>query len=134
MNESELFDVIEGVHTIYAALLGMVITINFAMIVAVWTFLHRAALAMRVAAFAFYLVGMGLLTAMLVQQAHIRDHALSSLRNVPNVDHSHFIALFLSTQDDVWFRVVWLAQHMAPALLVLGVAYLLFAWKGRPVE
>ena len=35
MNESELFDVIEGVHTIYAALLGMVITINFAMIVAV---------------------------------------------------------------------------------------------------
>ena len=90
MSESELFDVIEGVHTIYAALLGMVITINFAMIVAVWTFLHRAALALRVAAFVFYLVGMGLLTAMLVQQAHIRDHALSSLRNVPETDHSHF--------------------------------------------
>lgn len=131
MSETDLFGALQAVSGLYATLLGMVITINFAMIVAIWTFLHRTALGFRLVAFGFYLVGMGLLCVMLLQQARIREKALDALRALPEGERSPFITAFLATQDGATFEMVWLFQHLSPLLLVLAVAYLLFVWRGR---
>lgn len=128
MGESELFDVIEGVSDLYATLMGMVITVNFAMVAAVWGPLRRAGPTLKLAAFMLYLTGMGLLGAMLVQQAHVRDQALAALRMLEG-ERSPFIAAYLATQQGGWFALVWLFQHIAPLLLVVGVAWLLFGRK-----
>ena len=130
MGESELFGVIERVSDLYAMLMGMVITITFGMVAAVWGPLRRAGAGMRLMAFGLYLVGMGLLCAMLLQQAHVRDQALAALRTLEG-ERSPVIAAFLATQESGWFALVWLFQHAAPVLLVAAVAWLLFGWKGR---
>ena len=58
MGETELIGMIRDVNAQYAVLFGQIITINFAMIVAIYYFLHRASLSFRCAAFGFYPIGM----------------------------------------------------------------------------
>ncbi|MBX7495029.1 hypothetical protein K3172_04055 [Qipengyuania sp. 6B39] len=130
MGESELFGVIQDVSGLYATLMGMMITISFAMVAAVWSVLHRVGTGMKLAAFALYGVGMALLGSMMLQQAHLREQAVAAMRGLPG-ERSAFAAAFLETQQSGWFTLVWLFQHAAPWLLMAGVAWLLFAWKGR---
>ena len=101
-----------------------------AMVAAVWSVLHRAGTGMKLAAFALYGVGMALLGPMMLQQAHLREQAVAAMRGLPG-ERSAFAAAFLQTQQSGWFTLVWLFQHAAPWLLMAGVAWLLFAWKGR---
>jgi len=54
MNGTDLFGVVTAVSAQYATLLGMVISVNFAMIVAIWTFLHRTRIHFQIAAFAVH--------------------------------------------------------------------------------
>lgn len=130
MGESELFGVIQEISGLYATLMGMMITISFAMVAAVWSVLHRAATGMKLAAFALYGVGMALLGSMMLQQAHLREQAVAAMRGLAG-ERSAFAAAFLETQQTAWFTLVWLFQHAAPWALMAGVAWLLFAWKGR---
>src|SRR5436305_15320298 len=75
MGESELIGVIRDVNAQYAVLFGQVITINFAMIVAIYYFLHRSPLLFRIAAFGFYAVGMLALVGLLLQQGNYKFEA-----------------------------------------------------------
>src|SRR5947209_20476258 len=49
MGESELIGIIRDSNVQYASLFGQMITINFAMIVAIYYFLHRASVKLRLA-------------------------------------------------------------------------------------
>lgn len=44
MGETDLIGIVRDVNSQYAILFGQIITINFAMIVAIYYFLHRSAL------------------------------------------------------------------------------------------
>ena len=47
MGESELIGIIRDSNVQYASLFGQMITINFAMIVAIYYFLHRASVSLN---------------------------------------------------------------------------------------
>jgi hypothetical protein len=134
MSGTDLFGVVTAVSAQYATLLGMVITINFAMILAIWTFLHRTRQHFRAAAFGFYLIGMGMLAGMLLQQANIKARALEALRALAPADRAGFIDGYLATQDSWLFGAVALFQNLALWLLVAAVAWLLFLWRGEKGE
>lgn len=130
MSEAELFAVIQQVNEQYGSLFAEIITINFAMIVAIWYFLHRARLAFKAAAFAFYAIGMLALIGMMLTQANYKSQALNALRAIPEGKRSAFGSAILDVQDS-WLAI-FTSVLMNGSLWVLAavVAWPLFFWKG----
>lgn len=134
MGANDLFNVVAQVSAQYATLFGMVITVNFAMIVAIWYFLHRTRLGFRIAAFAFYLIGMLMLVGMLLQQSNVKARAIEAMQALPPQSRAGFIDAYLATQTSGLFKLVALFQNLSLWVLVGAVAYLLFVWKGAGGE
>ena len=132
MGETELIGMIRDVNAQYAVLFGQIITINFAMIVAIYYFLHRSAVLFRIAAFAFYAIGMLALIGLMLEQSNTKNQALIALRNLPVGKRSPVTDSLLAVNQS------WLAQttsfFLNASLWVLFavVVYLLFWWRGDP--
>lgn len=113
-------------------LFGQIITINFAMIVAIYYFLHRSALLFRIAAFGFYAIGMLALIGLMLEQSNYKYQALLALRALPAARRAPVTDSLLALNQS------WLAQttgfFLNASLWVLFavVAYLLFWWRGDP--
>ena len=131
MNQAELFGVIQQVNDQYGNLITLAVSINFAMIVGIWVFLHRARMAFRVAAFAFYLVGMLAVVGMLLIQANLKGQAILSLAAIPDAERSGFITAYLALQQSWLFVTVSAFLNLSLWTMVAVVAYLLFLWKGE---
>lgn len=132
MGETELIGIVRDVNAQYAMLFGQIITINFAMIVAIYYFLHRSALLFRIAAFAFYAIGMLSLIGLMLEQSNYKLQALLALRSLPAAKRSPITDSLLAVNES------WLAHATAFFLnvslwVLFGVvAYLLFWWRGDP--
>jgi hypothetical protein len=130
MGEGELLGIIRDSNVQYASLFGQMITINFAMIVAIYYFLHRASLRLKLAAFLFYLMGMLSLIGLILTQANIKSYAILALEELPPGHLSRVGASYLA------FRTSWLADATATFMnismwvMVAVIAYLLFCWRG----
>jgi hypothetical protein len=132
MGETELIGMIRDVNAQYAVLFGQIITINFAMIVAIYYFLHRSSLLFRIAAFGFYAIGMLALIGLLLEQANFKLQALIALRALPAGKRSQIADSILAVNQS------WLAHatsfFLDASLWVLFamIVYLLFWWRGDP--
>ena len=132
MGETELIGIIRDVNAQYAVLFGQIITINFAMIVAIYYFLHRSTVLFRIAAFGFYAIGMLALVGLMLEQSNYKNQALIALRALPPGKRSAITDAFLAVSQS------WLAQTTSFFLnasiwvLFVVVAYLLFGWRGDP--
>jgi hypothetical protein len=132
MSETELVGIIRDVNTQYAALFGQIITINFAMIVAVYYFLHRASLLFRIAAFVFYAIGMLALIGLMLEQGNYKLEALSALAGLPPGSRSAIGDSILALNASWLAHATALFLNIGLWVLFAVVAYLLFAWRGDP--
>jgi hypothetical protein len=109
-----------------------IITINFAMIVAIYYFLNQARLAMKLFAFFAYMVGMLLFFGQMLLETSLRYTILLQLKALP---HPSAIS-----QEYVGLTGTWLGIGTAILfngaiwVLVLGAFFLLFFWKKQPEE
>lgn len=132
MGETELLGMIRDVNAQYAVLFGQVISINFAMIVAIYYFLHRSPLLFRVAAFGFYAIGMLALFGMMLIQSNYKFQALAKLAALPPGKRSPIADSIVAIHQS------WLGQASSffltasIVLLFVVIAYLLFWWGGDP--
>lgn len=131
MNQAELFGVVQQVNDQYANLITLAVSVNFAMIVGIWVFLHRARMAFRVAAFAFYLVGMLSVVGMMLIQANLKAQANLSLAAIPDAERAGFITAYLELQQSWLFIAVSAFLNLSLWAMVAVVAWLLFFWKGE---
>ena len=131
MSQSELFGLIMKVQEQYGALFAQIITINFAMIVAIYYFLRNAGFRLRFAAFIFYLVGMLTLVGMMLQQANFKSLAIRELRGIPADQRSSVVDGFLALQNAWLFRAASFLQNLSLWLLIAVVGYLLFWWDRK---
>lgn len=132
MGEVELIGMIRDVNAQYAVLFGQIITINFAMIVAIYYFLHRSGLLFRVAAFGFYAIGMLALIGMMLEQANYKNQALIALRALPNAKRSPVADSLLAVTQSWVFQTTTFFLNASLWVLFAVVAYLLFWWRGDP--
>jgi hypothetical protein len=129
MGETELIGMIRDSNVQYASLFGQMLTINFAMIVAIYYFLHRASLRLRLAAFVFYLIGMLSLVGLMLTEANLKYLAVRALAAVPPGHLSPVGVGYLA------FRTSWLAvttavfMNIAMWVLIAVIVYLLFWWQ-----
>ncbi len=132
MTELDLLNLARSTTANEISYFGQMITINFAMIVAIFYFLNQAQLAMKLFAFAAYMVGMLLLFGEMLFEANLKFEILASMRALahPSAVTAFYLALYdtwLGTATAVLFNgAIW--------ILCLGVFYLLFFWRKSPEE
>lgn len=132
MGEAELIGIIRDVDAQYAVLLGQLITINFAMILAIYYFLYRAPLRFRAAAFGLYVIGMLALIGMMLEQANYKFRALEALAGLPPGRRSDLGLSIVALHHSWLAEANSLMLNICVWVLFVAIAYLLFSWRGDP--
>lgn len=132
MSEADLFNLARGITAVEIGYFTQMITINFAMIVAIYYFLNQANLTMKVLAFIAYVVGMALFLGEMLFETNVKVTVLDLLKATPHpsVITQRYLALY-----DSWLgHAVAVMLNGAIWILVLGVFYLLFFWRKSTEE
>lgn len=115
--------------------LGQIITITFAMVVAIFYFLHQAGIRMKVFAFLTYTFGMFTYFGMMLMESSVALGAIKALQAVPREAQSLPTLLFLGIRSSWVGTIFQTLLNLVFWVLWLGVGYLLFFWrKPREVE
>jgi hypothetical protein len=132
MSELDLFNLARAITAVEIGYFTQMITINFAMIVAIYYFLNQANLPMKVLSFIAYLVGMALFLGEMLLETNVKSTVLAQMQALPHPSAvtARYLALY-----DIWLgKLTALLLNGAIRILVLGVFYLLFFWKKSPEE
>jgi len=127
MTELDLLTLARSMSDDITALFAQIITINFAMIVAIFYFLNQAKKPIKIFAFIAYGVGMLMFFGRALEQTSLLFSALQQMRQLPHPSYltQQFIGLqgtWLGIATSVLFNVAYW-------LLWIGVTYLLFFWR-----
>ncbi|HEY4941052.1 MAG TPA: hypothetical protein VII56_06460 [Rhizomicrobium sp.] len=132
MTELDLLNLARATTAIQMGYFAQMITINFAMIVAIYYFLNQAQLTMKVLAFLAYMVGMMLFLSQMLFETNVKVTILQQLKAIP---HASPVTLEYLALYDTWLSVtIRVLSNGAVWILCLGTFYLLFFWKKAPEE
>jgi len=126
MTELDLLNLARSTTQNEITLFTQVITITFAMIVAIYYFLHQARTGMKVVAFGVYLIGMLLFLGQMLLETSLKAEVILSMKALP-----HPSAI---TQEYIVLGNSWLGHdssllfNLALWILVIGIGYLTFFW------
>jgi hypothetical protein len=132
VGETELIGMVRDVNAQYAVLFSQIITINFAMIIAIYYFLHRSALLFRIAAFGFYAIGMLALIGLMLEQSNYKYQALLALRDLPQAKRSPVTDSLLAVNQSWLAETTTFFLNASLWVLFVAIAYLLFWWRDKP--
>ena len=132
MTELDLLNLARAITAVEIGYFTQMITINFAMIVAIYYFLNQANLTMKILAFIAYLVGMALFLGEMLFETNVKVTVLDLLKVLPHP--SVLTARYLAIYDSWLGKAVAVMLNGAIWILVLGVFYLLFFWKKSPEQ
>ena len=127
MSELDLLNIARSATQDEVTWFTQMVTITFAMIVAVYYFLHQADLLTRIVAFAAYLVGMLIFWGEMLIESNLKGAALAALKALPNVGPvaQNYVAVNASwlgiTTSIVFSAAFW--------VLWGGIFYLVFFWR-----
>lgn len=112
---------------------AQVITITFAMVVAIYYFLHQAGIRMKFFAFTVYTCGMLFYFGMMVLESYVGVGAVAALKAIPEAARSLPTAHYLQVHES-WVGVTSsVLLNFVFWILWLGTAYLLFFWR-KPAD
>jgi hypothetical protein len=132
MSELDLLSLARASTATEIGYFTQMITINFAMIVAIYYFLNQARQPIKVFALIAYLVGMLLFLAEMLFETNVKVTVLASLKALP---HASAVTTRYLDLYDTWLSIlIAILLNGAIWILVLGVVYLLFFWKKTPEE
>jgi hypothetical protein len=106
---------------------SQMITITFAMVVAIYYFLNQAKIGLKIVAFVAYMVGMLVFLGEMLIETNVKTQALAALQALPNPS--------APTRQLVGVTYSWLGTSTAVVfnasfwILWIGIFYLLFFWK-----
>ncbi|MEP6809907.1 MAG: hypothetical protein ABI992_06665 [Chthoniobacterales bacterium] len=113
--------------------LAQIITITFAMVVAVYYFLHQAGIRMKIFAFVLYTCGMLTYLGMMLLESSVLTGAQMALRAIPEAARLFPTLQYLGVRQSWVGTMSTLLLNLVYWILWLGVGYLLFFWR-KPTE
>jgi hypothetical protein len=129
MSALELMNLARACTANIISYFAQVITITFAMVVAIHYFLNQARLGMKVFAFAVYLIGYLMFVGVMLEESNVKSAALRALAAMPQDKLPAPVAQFAGVSGS-WLAVTTSTlSNLALWVLVFGVFYLLFFWK-----
>jgi hypothetical protein len=108
---------------------SQMVTVTFAMIVAIYYFLNQASLPLKIFGFVAYMVGMLMLLGEMLIESNVKTAAIAALRAMPQAK------LAAPTQQYIAVLGSWLGISTSIVfnvsfwILWIGTFYLLFFWK-----
>ncbi len=132
MTEAEILQLLEGYGDQQMQLIVQVVSLHFALMVAVFYFLHRSGLAMKVAVFALYSLGNALFLGLIYNlsgKVVAGRHDLLAMQE-RGVELSAISQSVLANLRPYTNVASWVAD-IAFAALWIGAVYFLFFWKKR---
>jgi hypothetical protein len=135
MSEPELLNLARSATEHQVAWFAQMLTINFAMIVAIYYFLNSAKIALKLFSFFAYTAGMLVLLGQMIAETNVKVGAVEALRALPAAQLSRPSAYYVAVSGS-WFSLVTRSTFtLSVWLLWIGVFYLLFFaqqhWKSR---
>ena len=127
MTELDLLTIARSATANDVAWFSQMITITFAMVVAIYYFLNQAKIGLKIVAFTAYTVGMLVFLGEMLIESNVKGQALAALGALPQKS--------LPTQQLLGVTGSWLGTGTAVVfngsfwILWLGMFYLLFFWK-----
>jgi uncharacterized membrane protein len=127
MTELDLLNLARGATANEISWFAQILTINFAMVVAIYYFLNQAKLALRIFGFVAYMIGMLMYWGEMLIEANVKAAALAALKGLPSASgparqfigvSQSWLGLTTSVVFNLSFWILW-----------IGVFYLLFFWK-----
>jgi hypothetical protein len=129
MTELEILNLARASGQIISNDFAQVITITFAMVIAIYYFLHQAGIRMKVFTYVLYTFGMFTYLGMMVMESSVAIGAIKALQAIPRAQQT------LPTQFYLTIRASWVGLTATVLLnlvywvLWLGTGYLVFFWK-----
>ena len=99
MSELDLLNLARSTTEHEVTWFAQMITINFAMVVAIYYFLHGAKLPLKIFTFFAYTVGMLVLLGEMLVEANVKEGVIESLRALPADRLSQPVVRYLSVHD-----------------------------------
>jgi hypothetical protein len=129
MSELELMNIARSVTANELNWFGEMITVNFAMIVAIYYFLSQARTTLKVFSFVLYSLGIFAFFGEMVIEGNLKFAVLRALRALPSAQTSLTTQAYLAVNSS-WVAVLTaIVFNSSFWLLWLGVFYLLFFGK-----
>jgi hypothetical protein len=127
MSELDLLNLARAATQDEVAWFAQMITITFAMVVAVYYFLHRASLATRIVAFAAYLVGMLIFWGEMLIESNLKGATVTALKALPHL--GPVAGNYVGVNEGWLGHAVSIVFSASFWVLWGGVFYLVFFWK-----
>ena len=112
---------------------AQVITITFAMVIAIYYFLHQAGIRMKIFAFAIYTCGMLTYLVMMLLESGVLIGALKALSAIPVTAQEVPTQFYLGVRSSPVGTISSFLLNLVYWVLWLGTGYLLFFWR-KPGE
>ncbi|MEZ5958837.1 MAG: hypothetical protein R3C30_00225 [Hyphomonadaceae bacterium] len=129
MGEVELIDAIRSSNHEIAVLYGQVISINFAMVVAIFYFLNSSRLTIKLLAFLIYLIGMMMFIGLMLEESNIKRIALNALAELPPEGLSAMSSGVLALHQSWLFVATAVFLNAGLWALIFSIGFLLFIWR-----
>lgn len=126
MSEMDLLTLARSCSANIASNFAQMITITFAMVVAIYYFLNQAKLGLKVFASLVYLIGMLMYFGVMLVESNMKYGALQALGalHAPSTVTARYIAL-----NQSWLAITTaVLENAAIWVLMFGTLYLLFFW------
>ena len=134
MTELDLLSLARGATANEMSWFTQMITITFAMVVAIYYFLNQAKIALKVFSFVAYMTGMLVYLGQMLIESNIKTTALIALRAMPAAQLSPPVQQYVGVTGN-WLGVATaVVFNSAFWVLWIGIFYLLFFWKKKTEE
>ena len=134
MNEYELLQIIQASRSQFVVLITQIVAVNFAMIVAIYYFLNRAGLPLKIAAFFLYLLGSFMFLALAIEQANVQNAVRDGLRELEATGLGPVGRQVIDSVVSPWATALEILVNLSYWALWICVSWLLFFWKKRDGE
>ena len=129
MSELDLLNLARSATEHQVTWFAQMITINFAMVVAIYYFLSGAKIVLKIFSFFAYTVGMLVLLGEMLVDTNVKAGVIEALRTLPAERLSRPIVYYLAVYDSWVALATRITFNLSVWLFWLGVFYLLFFWK-----
>ena len=126
MSELELLNLARSATEHQVAWFAQMLTINFAMVIAIYYFLNTAKMTLKLFSFFAYSVGMLVLLGQMLGEANVKAGVIEALRALPAAQLSRPSVYYLAFCDSWLALVTHITFNLSVWLLWTGVSYLLF--------
>lgn len=111
-----------------------VITLNFAMVVAIYYFLNQAKIALRVFSFVAYMIGSLIFLGEMLVESNMKGKVIEALKALPAAAISSPTLQYIGVSESWLGHTTAFFANLGFWVLWIGIFYLLFFWRKSAQE